>query len=102
MPPLSRREAFSLPLRGKVPRNEADEVSDTVAFCEVGIIVSVGIHLIHRARSPFPLRGRQGNEIRLRRVEWWCEAALFFASLREVAKRRESIRKQLNVVFPRA
>ena len=48
----------SLPLRGKVPRNESDEVSDTVAFCEAEIIVSVGIHLIHRARSPFPLRGR--------------------------------------------
>ena len=46
-----------------MPRNEADEVSDTVAFCEMGIIVSVGIHLIHRARSPFPLRGRLGNEI---------------------------------------
>ena len=46
-----------------MPRNEADEVSDNVAFCEVGIIVSVGIHLIHRARSPFPLRGRLGNEI---------------------------------------
>ena len=64
-----------------------DEVSDTVAFCEAEIIVSVGIHLIrlvprHRlaaARSHFgsgiinaihyrnaaslPLRGRLGNEI---------------------------------------
>ena len=46
-----------------MPRNEADEVSDTVAFYEAEIIVSGGIHLIHRARSPFPLRGRLGNEI---------------------------------------
>ena len=45
------------PQRDGGPRT-VDEVSDTVAFYEAEIIVSVGIHLIRRLRRHLPPEGK--------------------------------------------
>ena len=46
---------FSLPLEGKVPRNEADEVSESKKKQKLNFIKSAPPH--HRLRRSFPSRG---------------------------------------------